>query len=164
VSVAAIQIAKRAGATVVATAGSAEKLQRAAKLGADVTVNNRTEDVTAAVRQATDGVGADLVFDHVGPALFQQSVLSLRPRGRLVFCGTTTGTEATFNLPFAYHFGISLIGVEPYSHAEFRQMLEFYWKGNFDPVIDSEMSLDEAVVAQRRMEAGDLFGKIILRP
>jgi NADPH:quinone reductase-like Zn-dependent oxidoreductase len=164
VSVAAIQIAKRAGATVVATAGSAEKLQRAAKLGADVTVNNRTEDVTAAVRQATDGVGADMVFDHVGPALFQQSVVSLRPRGRLVFCGTTTGTEATFNLPFAYHFGISLIGVEPYSHAEFRQMLEFYWKGNFDPVIDSEMSLDEAVAAQRRMEAGDLFGKIILRP
>jgi NADPH:quinone reductase-like Zn-dependent oxidoreductase len=140
VSVAAIQVAKRAGAIVIATAGSAEKLERAAKLGADV------------------------VFDHVGPALFQASVFSLRPRGRLVFCGSTSGTEATFNLPFAYHFGISLIGVEPYSHAEFRQMLDFYWQGNFDPVIDSEMGLAEAAAAQQRMEAGDLFGKIILLP
>jgi NADPH:quinone reductase-like Zn-dependent oxidoreductase len=164
VSVAAIQVAKRAGAIVIATAGSAEKLERAAKLGADVTINNRSEDVAGAVRRATGGLGADVVFDHVGPALFQASVFSLRPRGRLVFCGSTSGTEATFNLPFAYHFGISLIGVEPYSHAEFRQMLDFYWQGNFDPVIDSEMGLAEAAAAQQRMEAGDLFGKIILLP
>ncbi len=164
VSVAAIQIAKRAGATVVATAGTDEKLAHARTLGADVTVNNRRDDFVAATRAATDGRGADMVFDHVGPALFQQSLFALRNRGRLVFCGSTTGTDATFNLPHAYHFGLSLLGVEPYSQAEFEEMLAFYWTGGFDPVIDSELPLEEVRAAQERMQQGNLFGKIILRP
>ena len=65
-----------------------------------------------------------MVFDHVGPALFTESLFSLRPRGRLVFAGTTTGTDATFSLPYAYHFGLRLLGSDPYQYAEFEQMLE----------------------------------------
>lgn len=164
VSVAAIQIAASLGATVIATAGTDEKLERAVKLGADITINNRRDDIVAATRAATGGLGADMVFDHVGPALFQASLFSLRPRGRLVFCGTTSGTEATFNLGHAFHSGLALLGVEPFSSAEFAEVLAFYWNGDFDPVIDSELPLDQAREAQRRMEAGALFGKIILRP
>jgi NADPH:quinone reductase-like Zn-dependent oxidoreductase len=164
VSVAAIQIAASLGATVVATAGTDEKLERAVKLGADITINNRRDDIVAATRAATAGLGADMVFDHVGPALFQASLFSLRPRGRMVFCGTTSGTDATFNLGHAFHSGLALLGVEPFSRAEFAEVLAFYWNGDFDPVIDSELPLDQAREAQRRMEAGALFGKIILRP
>ena len=164
VSVAAIQIAKRAGATVIATAGSGAKLERARALGADVVVNNRTDDVVGVVRAATSGIGADLVLDHVGPALWDTSVLALRPRGRLVFCGATTGAAATLDLPYAFHFGLSFHGVEGYSHREFDQMLEFYWRGGFDPVVDAELPLDQVREAQRRMEQGELFGKIVLRP
>ena len=164
VSVAAIQIAKSIGATVVATAGSDEKLKRAVDLGADVTVNNRRDDVVAATLDATAGSGADMVFDHVGPALFQASLFSLRPRGRMVFCGTTTGVDATFNLAHAYHSGLSLLGVEPFSSAEFADVLAFYWSGGFDPVIDSVLPLAEVRDAQLRMERGALFGKIILQP
>jgi NADPH:quinone reductase-like Zn-dependent oxidoreductase len=164
VSTAAIQLAKRAGATVIATAGSEEKLEVARKLGADVTLVNRDPGWVQAVKDATGGRGADLVFDHVGPALFQQSILALRPRGRLVFCGTTTGVEATFNLPYAYHFGMRILGADPYSYAEFAEMLEHYWKGGYEPVIDTELPLDQVAEAQRRLESGAAIGKVILRP
>jgi NADPH:quinone reductase-like Zn-dependent oxidoreductase len=166
VSVAAIQLAKRMGARVVATAGTDAKCDLALKLGADVAVNNRAEDIVAAARRATDGRGVDMVFDHVGPALFAPSIFSLRPRGRLVFCGSTTGTEATFNLPYAYHFGIRLLGSDPYSYAEFGRMLDTYWTGGFTTVIDSIYPLDGAGVreGQRRLEAGDVIGKVVLQP
>jgi len=164
VSTAAIQLAKKLGAHVVATAGSERKLEFARKLGADVAVDNRTGDVVEAARRATGGRGVDAVFDHVGPALFQQSLLALRPRGRMIFCGTTTGTQATFNLPHAYHFGLQLLGADPYSYAEFEEMLEYYWTAGFEPVIDSEFPLDQVADAQRKLEAGDVIGKILLRP
>jgi NADPH:quinone reductase-like Zn-dependent oxidoreductase len=116
------------------------------------------------VREATDGRGVDMVFDHVGPALFQASTFALRPRGRLVFCGSTTGVDATFNLPYAYHFGIRLLGADPYSYAEFAEMLAHYWTGGYVPVIDSTFSLDETAEAQRKLESGDVVGKVLLRP
>ncbi|HKA04425.1 MAG TPA: zinc-binding dehydrogenase [Acidimicrobiales bacterium] len=166
VSVAAIQLAKRMGARVVATAGTDAKCELALKLGADVTVNNRTDDVVAAARAITDGRGVDVVFDHVGPALFGPSLYSLRPRGRLVFCGSTTGTEASFSLPYAYHFGLQLLGSDPYSYAEFGRMLDAYWSAGFIPVIDSVYPLELAAVreAQRRLERGDVIGKVVLQP
>jgi NADPH:quinone reductase-like Zn-dependent oxidoreductase len=166
VSVAAIQLAKHIGARVVASAGTPAKRDLAVKLGADVVVDSRADDVAGAARAATDGRGVDMVFDHVGPALFPASLFALRPRGRLVFCGTTTGTEASFNLPFAYHFGIQLLGVDPYSYAEFAQMLAAYWDGAFTPVIDSVYPLELTAVqeAQTRLERGDVLGKVLLRP
>jgi NADPH:quinone reductase-like Zn-dependent oxidoreductase len=164
VSTAAIQLAKRIGARVIATAGSQRKLELARELGADAVVNNRDGDVVAVAKELTGGDGVDMVFDHVGPALFQASMYALRPRGRLVFCGTTTGTEATFNLPYAYHFGMKLLGADPYSYAEFEQMLEFYWTAGFEPVIDSQFSLDQVGEAQRRLEAGDVIGKVLIQP
>jgi NADPH:quinone reductase-like Zn-dependent oxidoreductase len=164
VSVAAIQLAKRMGANVIATAGSAHKLDLAVRLGADVTVNNRTGDIVAAAKGATGGRGVDVVFDHVGPALFQPSLFALRPRGRMVFCGTTTGTDATFNLPYAYHFGLQLLGADPYSFAEFGRMLDYVLAGGFDPVIDSTYPLADAAMAHRRLEDGDVLGKVVLVP
>jgi NADPH:quinone reductase-like Zn-dependent oxidoreductase len=166
VSMAAIQLAKRMGARVVATASADAKCELALKLGADVAVNNRTDDVVAAARTATEGRGVDVVLDHVGPALFAPSLFSLRPRGRLVFCGATTGMEASFNLPYAYHFGLRLLGSDPYSYAEFGRMLDAYWTAGFTPVIDSVYPLDLASVreAQRRLEQGDVIGKVVLQP
>jgi NADPH:quinone reductase-like Zn-dependent oxidoreductase len=164
VSTAAIQLAKRIGARVIATAGSERKLEYARKLGADVVVDNRAGDIVAAAKEATDGRGVDMVFDHVGPALFQTSMFALRARGRLVFCGSTTGTDATFNLPFAYHFGLKLLGADPYSYAEFAQMLDYYWTAGFEAVIDSEFPLHQIADAQAKMERGDVIGKVLVRP
>ena len=128
------------------------------------TINNRTDNFVAAAKEVTGGEGVDMVFDHVGPALFQPSLFALRPQGRMVFCGVTTGSDATFNLAHAYHFGIRLLGVDPYSYAEFGEMLEYYWTGAFQPVVDSEFPLGGVAEAHRKMESNDVIGKIILRP
>lgn len=163
VSTAAIQLAKRAGATVIATAGSPPKLDMAAKLGADVCLDNRTETWVTDVRNATGGRGVDMVFDHVGPALFQGSLDSLRPRGRMVFCGSTTGASATFRLPSAYQRGLRLLGADSYSKREFAQLLQHYWTGGYEPVIDSEFPLAELGAAQEKLESGSTIGKVLIR-
>lgn len=164
VSTAAIQLARRAGARVIASAGSEAKLELARKLGAEVALNNRTDSFVSEVREATDGRGVDMVFDHVGPALFQASLFTLRTRGRMVFCGTTTGVEGTFNLPHAYHFGLRILGADPYSRAEFGEMLDHYWRGDYWPVIDSEFSLEDIALAHAKLESGDVMGKVLVRP
>jgi NADPH:quinone reductase-like Zn-dependent oxidoreductase len=164
VTVAAIQLARSCGAQVIVAGRSTDKLEQARRLGATAVVRLGNEDLAATCRDLTGGAGVDIAFDHVGPALFQPTIHALRPRGRLVFCGTTTGTSASFDLPFAYHFGISLLGADPYRAREFGQMLDYYWRGAFEPVIDSRFALSDATAAQARMESGDSLGKILLLP
>lgn len=164
VSSAAIQLAKSAGATVLATAGSEEKLDWAKQLGADHVFNNRTGSVTAFAREATSDAGVDMVFDHVGPALWEASIFSIKPRGRLVFCGNTTGNEVPINLGYAYHMGIKFLGSDPYRYEEFGQMLHAVFAAGFHSIIDSKIPLAEAGMAQERMLASDFMGKILLIP
>jgi NADPH:quinone reductase-like Zn-dependent oxidoreductase len=164
VSSAAIQIAKRAGARVLATASTAAKLDYARRLGADHVLVNRDSDVAAWARDLTGGRGVDLVFDHVGPAFWQASLSALRPRGRLITCGSTSGSEAGLNLAYLYHMGLRILGCDPYRHEEFAQALAQYWQGGYRPMVDSVFPLAEAAAAQRKMEAGEVMGKILLRP
>lgn len=164
VSTAAIQLARRMGARVIATAGSEPKLDHARSLGVEVALNNREDGWVEAVRAATGGEGVDMVFDHVGAALFNDSIKCLRNRGRMVFCGTTTGPNATFALPFAYHIGARLLGSDTYSRAEFARMLKSYFVSGFEPVIDSEVSLDEVGKAQQRLVGNDVIGKVVVIP
>ena len=164
VTIAAIQLAKRAGARVVVTGRSEEKLELARRLGADAGFLSDEPDLAARCRELTDGRGVDLALDHLGPALWQQTIYALRPRGRLLFVGTTTGSRAELDLPYAYHFGISLVGVDPYRAAEFSAMLAAYWDAGFEHLVDSCFALDDAGAAQARMERGEALGKILLVP
>jgi NADPH:quinone reductase-like Zn-dependent oxidoreductase len=162
ISIAAVHIAKSFGARSIVTSDSAAKLFRMAKLGADVTVDRTLADVAATVREATGGHGADIALDHVGPALFQCSLDSLRLRGRLVFCGDTTGPTASFDLGGAYRRGLTMIGSESYGHDAFVAMLDWYWTAAREPVIDSVFPLEGAADAHRRLESGSSTGKILL--
>lgn len=165
VSVAAIQLAKQAGATVLATAGTEQKCQRALELGADHAVVNRGADLPAWAREITGGPGVDMVFDHVGPALWEASLFSLKPRGRLVICGNTTGDQATIpSLGYTYHYGLQILGSDPYRPDEFATAWELFCAHEFDAVIDSEFPLAEAAAAQEKLQRSDFFGKILLRP
>ena len=165
VSMAGIQLAKHAGAVVLATAGSDEKCERALELGADHVLNNRTGDVTGWVRTVTNGVGVDMVFDHVGPALWAQSMFSLRTRGRLVNCGNTTGDTATIpSLGFMFHMGIQILGSDPYSYEEFAEAWAVYTSSGMRSVIDSVFALADAAEAQAKMMSTNFFGKILLEP
>jgi NADPH:quinone reductase-like Zn-dependent oxidoreductase len=165
VSVAAIQLAVAAGATVLATAGSEEKCNKALTLGASAVCNNRTENVTGFARGATAGAGVDMVFDHVGPALWADSMFALKPRGRLVNCGNTTGDTATIpSLGFMFHMGIQLLGSDPYLPEEFGKAWSTFCNGSFQKVIDSTFALKDAAEAQSKMQNNDVFGKILLKP
>jgi NADPH:quinone reductase-like Zn-dependent oxidoreductase len=165
VSVAAIQLAKQAGAVVLATAGTEEKCERALLLGADHTSVNRDADVAGWAHDVTGGPGVDMVLDHVGPALWEASLFSLKPRGRLVFCGNTTGDQVTIpSLGYAYHFGLQIIGSDPYRPDEFATAWELFCAHDFDAVIDSELALADAASAQEKLLRSDFFGKILLRP
>jgi NADPH:quinone reductase-like Zn-dependent oxidoreductase len=161
---AAVQIAKMCGARVIATAGSDQKVKKAQEIGADVTINYNKEDFLSVVKEVTDGKGVEMVLEHVGPATWEKSLLSLVPRGRLVHCGATTGVTVEINLPYTYHFGIDIIGSDGFTIAEFEEVLSLFNQGKFQPVIDTIFPLEQAAEAQRRMIDRNLFGKILLHP
>ncbi len=165
VSMAAIQLAKHAGARVLATAGTDDKCEKALALGADAACNNRTTDVAGFAREHTAGAGVDMVFDHVGPALWAQSMFALGVRGRLVNCGNTTGDTATIpSLGFMFHMGIQILGSDPYRYEEFGEAWGVYCGGDFQAPVDSVFALADGAVAQQKMERSDFFGKILLEP
>ena len=164
VSTAAIQIARAAGLRVISTVSSARKADYVRRLGADVVIDTSSEDVVGTVRAATGGRGVDLVLDHVGPATFAAGIYSLAPRGRLVFLGNTTGNRVEFDLAYAYHFGLQLLGSDPYDMAEFAPLLDLYWTSDFVTPIDSEYALADVAAAQERLESRQATGKIVLRP
>ena len=164
-STAGIQLAKNAGATVLATAGTDEKCDRALALGADHVLNNRTGDVAAFAREVTHGAGVNMVFDHVGTALFGPSLFGLGVHGRLVNCGNSSGDDATIpSLGYLFHSGITIMGSDPYRPEEFGPVWETFCQGDFEVVIDSEFALEDAAEAQDKMLTNDFFGKIVLRP
>lgn len=165
VSVAGIQLAKKAGAVVLATAGTDEKCERARNIGADHVLNNRTGDVVTWAREVTAGAGVNMVFDHVGTALFGQSLFALGIKGRLVACGNSSGDSATIpSLGYLFHSGISIIGSDPYRPDEFGPAWSTFCQGDFPTLVDSEFALADAAAAQDKLERNDVFGKIILRP
>lgn len=165
VSVAAIQLAVDAGATVLATAGSDAKLERARELGATHVCNNRAADVAGWARQVTDGRGVDMVFDHVGTALFGASLFAIGIGGRLVNCGNTSGDEATIpSLGYLFHSAITILGSGPYEPHEFAPAWQRFCDGDFQVAIDREYPLAEAGAAQEQLAGNDVFGKILLRP
>ncbi len=165
VSTAGIQLAKNAGATVFATAGSDEKCDRALELGADHVLNNRTGDVAGWAREVTQGAGVNMVFDHVGTALFGPSLFAIGNGGRLVNCGNSSGDEATIpSLGYLFHSGIKIMGSDPYRPEEFGPVWDTFCNGDFEVVIDSEFALADAAEAQNKMLSSDFFGKIVLKP
>ena len=165
VSVAAIQLAVDAGATVFATAGTEEKCERALALGASAVLNNRTGDVAGWARGLTDGRGVDMVLDHVGTALFGPSLFALGVRGRLVSCGNSSGDEATIpSLGYVFHSGISILGSDPYRPEEFAPAWRRFCDAGFAVHVDSTFPLAAAADAQTKLLSNDVFGKILLVP
>lgn len=163
VTTAAVQLARRAGARVIVTARTDAELDHGKRFGADAGINTTTTaDLVGAVHDLTAGRGADLVFDHLGPALFAESVAALRPRGRLVFCGNTTGSTATLNLPAAYHRGIVLLGSEAYSHADFGAIMTESWDADLAHTVDRTLAIENVAEAHRLMAEDELRGKLVL--
>ena len=165
VGMAAVQVAKHLGARVIATASADEKLERARALGGDETINYVEQPRFArAVRKLTGGRGADVVFEHVGTDTWQDSVAALAIRGRLVTCGSTTGRWGQTDLWSLFAKQATLLGSFSSSQADFRTVLDLVGKGKLTPIVDTVLPLAAAAEGHRRLEARQVFGKIILQP
>jgi NADPH:quinone reductase-like Zn-dependent oxidoreductase len=164
VGTAGIQVARYLGARVIAAASTDQKLTQAKALGADAVVNYSQGRWSSEVRRLTDGWGVDVVFEHVGPSTWEQSVASLAPNGRLVTCGATTGRWGNTDLWSLFGKQISLLGSFGANLADTREVVQRLYGGVFKPVIDRVLPLREARLAHELLEGRQVFGKLILTP
>jgi NADPH:quinone reductase-like Zn-dependent oxidoreductase len=159
---AAIQIAKFFGCRVIATAGNEAKLAKAKELGADETINHKSQKIKDEVRRLTAKRGVDVVFEHVGIATWDDSVASLTRGGRLVTCGATTGFDAKIDLRFLFSRQLSILGSYMGTKSEFATLLKLVAAGRLKPVVDRTFPLTECRLAHEYLESGNQFGKVVL--
>ena len=174
IGTAAIQLAKRAGARVIVTAGSDAKCEQCVKLGADVAVNYKTARFADAVKQATSGRGVDVVLDSIGAPYLEDNLASLALGGRLALIGLMGGAKAELNLGALLGRRLTIIG----STLRARPVLEkaaivrgFVARfaedlaaGRIRAVVDRVLPLAKAGDAHRALKASEHFGKIVLLP
>ncbi len=163
VSIFAVQIAKMAGARVIATSSSDHKLEKLKALGADETINYRTrEDWDKAVLEATDGRGVDHVVEVGGAGTLPRSINSVRIGGHVALIGALTGA-ATFDPISVFMKAIKLQGIFVGSRTMFENMSRAVSVNKLEPVVDRVFDFDEAREALSYMESGSHFGKIVIR-
>jgi len=173
IGTACTQLAKRAGALVVATAGSDEKCKRCLELGADAAVNYRDGDFVAAAQQVTSGRGVDVVLDSIGAPYLERNLAALAVGGRLVVIGLMGGAKAELNLAALLARRLSVIGSTLRARpVEEKAKLVAAFLARFGdalasraiaPVVDRVLPLAQAGEAHRAMKASEHFGKIALR-
>ncbi|WP_185985090.1 zinc-binding dehydrogenase [Aureimonas mangrovi] len=162
IGTAAIQLAKRHGATVITTVGSDAKIEPARALGADHVINYRSDRFEGVVRKLTKKKGVDVVFEHVGKDTFAGSMLCLKRGGRLVTCGSTSGVSTEVNLMMLFQQQLKLLGSFGCRMENMANAMTKMAEGMVAPVIDTRVDMDGIEVALKRMEGREVFGKIVL--
>jgi NADPH:quinone reductase-like Zn-dependent oxidoreductase len=163
VALAALQIAKRVGATVWVTSSSPEKLARAQALGADHLLDHRRPELGREIRAHTGKRGVDVVIDSVGEATWPQSLIALGKRGRLVTCGGTSGPVVQLDVRRMFWNQWTLMGSTMGSDAEFDAMTAAFCDGALLPPVDSVWPLEDAPKAYARLASGMQFGKVVIQ-
>jgi NADPH:quinone reductase-like Zn-dependent oxidoreductase len=159
-----IQVAKLRGARVIATASSDDKLAKAKELGADEVVNYSNADWPKEVKRLTNRRGVDVVFEHTGAATWPGSIASLKPNGRVVTCGATSGFAAQTDLRQIFYRHLTILGSFMGSKSELLAAMKFVENGKIRAVVDRELPLAEARRAHELMEDRAQFGKLVLKP
>lgn len=166
VSVAALAIARAAGArSVVVTSSSDAKISRAKELGASAGVNYRTtaaKDLAGALRAANGGRGFDVVVDSAGAEAWAANLRALRKGGRLVLCGATTGGAPPAELHRLFWGQIEVLGSTMGTPAEMRAVCEAVEAGLLSPVVDAVLPLERHADAFARLESGAQLGKVVV--
>ncbi len=158
----AVQMAKLAGARVMATVGSDDKIPKAVILGADAVINHTKEKVSERAKLLTEGRGVDVVIEHIGPEVWDTCLDSLARGGRLITCGATTGGEVKLNLRYVFAHQLTIKGSYMGTRVELVKAAELMGQGRLVPVIDCTFPLQEARAAQELMLSRKFFGKIVL--
>ncbi|GAA2721490.1 NAD(P)H-quinone oxidoreductase [Cellulomonas aerilata] len=170
----AIQIGAALGARVLTTAGGPERAERCRTLGAAVAIDHRTEDLAEAVTRATDGRGVDVVLDVLGAGGLAANLASLATGGRLVVIGTQRGRRAEIDLGLLMSRRAAVLGTTLRARpgeqkaALVAAVREHVWPmvadGRVQPVVHARVPLDDAARAHRMLDAGEVFGKLLLVP
>ncbi|MFF5857434.1 NAD(P)H-quinone oxidoreductase [Streptomyces sp. NPDC012751] len=168
----AIQLAKAIGAKVAVTAGTKEKLDRCAELGADILINYREQDFVAEIQQATGGAGADVILDNMGAKYLDRNVQALAVNGRLAIIGMQGGVKGELNIGalLSKRAAISATSLRARPLGEKAAIVaavrEHVWPllaaGHVRPVVDRELPMAEAAEAQRLVEESGHVGKVLL--
>ena len=161
---AALQVARLFGARVIATAGTTEKLDLALTIGAHDGINHSSEDVAARARALTGKKGVDVVVEHVGGRMFEAAVAALARDGRLVTCGATIGGKVTLDVNLLFGRHLALLGSWMGRRSDLNDALRHVASGELEPVVDSALPLADARRAHERLEARQVFGKLVLVP
>jgi putative PIG3 family NAD(P)H quinone oxidoreductase len=168
----AIQLAKAVGAKVAVTAGTKEKLERCAELGADILINDREQDFVAEIKQATGGAGADVILDNMGAKYLERNVEALAVSGRLAIIGMQGGSKGELNIGtlLSKRAAVSATSLRARPLGEKAAIVaavrEHVWpliaSGRVRPVVDRELPMPEAAEAHRVLEASGHVGKVLL--
>jgi NADPH:quinone reductase-like Zn-dependent oxidoreductase len=161
---AAIQIARRLGARVFATAGSDEKLALARELGAEHAINYQTEDFSLRVLALTGGRGVDVIVDHVGTSVWEKNFASLAIGGRLVNCGVSSGHRVELHMGQLFTRQLSILGSTMGTRADVQDVLRLLERGEIRPAVARTFPLSEARRAFETMASSDFFGKLVVVP
>ena len=164
IGTAAIQIARLHGARVIATAGSAGKLERAKALGADVVIDYTGADFAAVCRAETGKRGVDAVIEHVGGDVFAASIKAVRSGGRIVTCGATAGFHPAIDLRHIFFRQIEVLGSTMGSKADLLAVLGHIAAGRLEPIVDRVLPLAGAADGHRVLERREAFGRVVLEP
>jgi NADPH2:quinone reductase len=171
VGTAAIQIAKAAGAKVIAAASTDEKCAFCKQLGADTTINYGSGDIRDQLKQLTDGKGPDVVYDPVGGDLAEPVFRSIAWRGRYLVVGFAQGNIPAIPLNLPLLKGASILGVfwgefakrEPQNNvACLMQLATWYAQGKIKPVVERQFKMSELQDAFKLMAARQVHGKVVL--
>lgn len=171
VGMSAIQIAKIAGARVIAAASTDEKCAFCRQLGADETINYSTQDLRARLKELTAGQGPDIIYDPVGGDFTETAFRSIAWRGRHLVVGFAAGEIPAIRINLALVKGASIVGVfwgdfarrEPQANAAMMgELAEWYTQGRIKPMIDRTLPMRELKAAYARMNSREVKGKLVL--
>ncbi|MGH7404565.1 MAG: zinc-binding dehydrogenase [Candidatus Methylomirabilales bacterium] len=162
VGVAALQIAKLFGATVIAAASTSEKLAKAQDLGADHGINYRDQSIGQEVKRVTERRGVDIVFEHVGGETWKELIPILAADGTLVTCGATSGPIAETDIRYLFMRQLRIQGAYMGRKADLLTIVSLVEAGKLKPVVDQALPLAEAPQAHRLLEDRRQFGKVVL--
>jgi len=160
---ATILLAKARGIKVITVASSANKARRAKRLGANLVIDRSKSDVIAQVLKYTKNRGVDAVIDHVGAKTWSVSIDALKVGGKILACGTTSGSEATINIRAFYSKEAQIIGAYLGTKSQLISLHKFMKSRKIRPVIDKVFDLKDAILAHKKIESSNQFGKIILK-
>jgi NADPH:quinone reductase-like Zn-dependent oxidoreductase len=161
---AAVEIAKLAGATVLTSAGSDEKLAILADRGADAVLDHRGDDLVDRVLGHTDGEGVTIVFEHVGQATWERSLEMCAAGGTIVSAGATSGDDARMNITYMFAKQVRILGSRLGTMEDAIAAAAHLSAGRFRPLIGSVLPLAQVAEAHELMEAGRVIGKVVVVP